>query len=81
MRTYKIHLIRHGLASGSAEGQYIGHTDVDLTPEGERQLKQMREEFEYPAVQAVLSSPLNRCLQTAKILYPDLQPLLFDNLI
>ena len=81
MRTCKIHLIRHGLAEGGVEGQYIGHTDVDLTPEGERQLKRMREEFEYPDVQAVLSSPLNRCLQTAKILYPGLQPLLFDNLI
>lgn len=81
MRTYKIHLIRHGLSEGSVEGQYIGHTDVDLTPDGERQLRSMKEEFEYPEVQAVLSSPLNRCLQTAKILYPNLSPLIFDNLI
>ncbi len=81
MKTYKIHLIRHGLSEGSVEGQYIGHTDVDLTEEGERQLRQMKRDFEYPEVQAVLSSPLNRCLQTAKILYPNLQPLIFDQLI
>ena len=81
MKTLKIHLIRHGLSEGSAEGQYIGHTDVSLTREGARQLENMRREFEYPAVQAVLSSPLNRCLQTAKILYPDAQPVIFDGLI
>lgn len=81
MKTYKIHLIRHGLSEGSAEGQYIGHTDVPLTTQGIKQLRQMKEDFEYPAVQAVLSSPLDRCLQTAKILYPGLQPLIFDNLI
>ena len=81
MKTCKIHLIRHGLSEGSAEGRYIGHTDVPLTTQGEKQLRQMKRNFEYPAVQAVLSSPLDRCLQTAKILYPDLQPLLFDNLI
>ncbi len=81
MKTYKIHLIRHGLAEGAVQGQYIGHTDVPLTPQGEKQLRQMKRDFEYPAVQAVLSGPLDRCLQTAKILYPDLQPLIFDNLI
>ena len=81
MKTFKIHLIRHGLAEGSAEGQYIGHTDVPLTTQGMKQLRQMKQDFEYPAAQAVLSSPLDRCLQTAKILYPDLQPLIFDNLI
>ena len=81
MKTFKIHLIRHGISEGSAEGQYIGHTDVSLTEEGERQLRNMKRDYEYPAVDAVLSSPLNRCLQTAKILYPEIQPLIFDHLI
>lgn len=81
MKTLKIHLIRHGLSEGSAEGQYIGHTDVSLTEEGAKQLERMRREFEYPYVQAVLTSPLNRCLQTSKILYPDIKPLIFDGLI
>ncbi len=81
MKTCKIHLIRHGLAEGGVEGQYIGHTDVDLTPDGVRQLEEMRRQYEYPEVQSVLSSPLNRCLQTARILYPDRQPLIFDTLI
>ncbi len=81
MKTCKIHLIRHGLAEGGVEGQYIGHTDVPLTDEGRRQLERMKRDSEYPAVSAVLSSPLNRCLETARILYPDLSPLIFDTLI
>ena len=81
MKTCKIHLIRHGIAEGSVEGQYIGHTDVPLTDEGRRQLQQMKRDYEYPAVSAVLSSLLDRCLETARILYPDVSPLIFDNLI
>ena len=34
MRTFKIHLIRHGLPEGSELGQYIGHTDVPLSADG-----------------------------------------------
>ena len=81
MKTHKIYLIRHGLYEGSSEGKYIGHSDVPLTEEGIRQLRDLKETYEYPEVDAVLSGPLDRCLQTAKILYPDLQPLIFDNLI
>ena len=81
MKTFKIHLIRHGLAEGGAEGKYIGHTDVPLTEEGRRQLLQMKRDYEYPEVDAVLSSPLVRCLETARLLYPDKAPLIFDNLI
>lgn len=81
MKTYKIHLIRHGLSEGSAEGQYIGHTDVPLTEDGKRQLADMKRDYEYPSVDAVLCSPLKRCVETANILYPEYQPLIFDNLI
>lgn len=81
MKTYKIHLIRHGLSEGSEEGLYIGHTDVSLTLNGKKQLTDMIADYEYPKVDAVISSPLNRCLETAKLLYPDRSPLIFDGLI
>ena len=81
MKTYKIHLIRHGIAEGSEEGQYIGHTDVSLTAYGKKQLRDMAEQYEYPQVDAVISSPLNRCLETAKILYPEKSPIIYDDLI
>lgn len=81
MKTFKIHLIRHGLSEGSTEGQYIGHTDVPLTDDGRHQLNEMKKEYEYPIVSAVITSPLDRCIETARILYPDLSPMIFDGLI
>ena len=81
MRTFKIHLIRHGLAEGSAEGKYIGHTEAELTEDGIHQLEQMKRDYEYPVVDAVMTSPLDRCIQTARILYPELSPMIFDGLI
>ncbi len=80
MKTFKIHLLRHGISEGSEEGQYIGHTDVSLTEYGKRQLADMMLEYEYPAVDAVMCGPLNRCLETAKILYPDKSPIIYDDL-
>ncbi len=81
MKTYKIHLIRHGIAKGAVEGRYIGHTDVSLTEEGRKQLEEMRDEYGYPDVGAVLTSPLKRCVQTANVIFPDMQPLVFEDLI
>lgn len=81
MKTHKIYLIRHGLYEGCEEGKYIGHTDVPLSAQGIRQLEEMRRDYEYPEADAVLCSPLDRCIQTARILYPDRQPLIFDGLI
>ena len=36
MKTYKIHLIRHGQTEANAKGLYIGMTDLPLSPEGLR---------------------------------------------
>ncbi len=81
MRSYQIHLIRHALPEGAAEGRYIGHTDVPLSEEGKAQLIQMRDEMRYPYAEAVFTSPLKRCTETAKILYPDKEALVIDALI
>lgn len=81
MKTYQIHLIRHAMTAGNLAGQYIGHTDMPACEEGLRQVRQMQEQFGYPEVQAVLSSPLKRCLQTAELAYPDKTPAVLDGLI
>ncbi|MBQ7958937.1 MAG: histidine phosphatase family protein, partial [Oscillospiraceae bacterium] len=40
MRTYKIHLIRHGLTQGNFQAKYIGQkTDLPLCEEGIEGLK------------------------------------------
>lgn len=81
MKSYTIHLIRNALTDENLEGRYIGHTDVALSPEGEAQLVQMKDEFVYAPVQAVFTSPLKRCLRTAEILYPENKPLIIDGFI
>ncbi len=80
MRTYKIHLIRHGLTDGNLKGQYIGRTDLPVTPEGVKELQMLKDSIEYPNVPLLYSSPMLRCRQTAKILFPDNEITVIDNL-
>lgn len=71
MITYKIHLIRHGKTPESGQGIYLGRTDLPLSSEGEKLLIQQAEAFSYPPAQLVYTSPLQRCIRTAELLYPD----------
>lgn len=80
MRTYRIYLIRHGMTEANVGGRYVGVTDVPLCAEGEMELKKLAQDYEYPAVGKIYSSPLTRCLQTAEALYPDLQPQIIPQL-
>lgn len=81
MKTYQIHLIRHATTEGNLAGQYIGHTDLDATEMGLQQIDALKEEYGgYPEVDAVFSSPLKRCLQTAKRIYPDKEPIVLEGL-
>ncbi|MBR2315317.1 MAG: histidine phosphatase family protein [Clostridia bacterium] len=81
MKTYKIHLIRHGMTNESQEGKYIGHTDVPLSEAGIAQLEDMKAEYIYPVADVVFSSPLSRCTDTARIIYPEAQIVTIDELI
>ena len=61
MKTFKLHLIRHGMTAGNLQGLYIGSgTDLPLCDEGRAQLAELKERFEYPQVDTVFSSPLLR---------------------
>ena len=58
MKTFKLHLIRHGVTAGNLQGLYIGSgTDIPLCDEGRAQLAELKERFEYPQVDTVFSSP------------------------
>ena len=72
MKTFKLHLIRHGMTAGNLQGLYIGSgTDIPLCDEGRAQLNELKERFEYPQVDTVFSSPLMRAVETANILFPN----------
>ncbi len=81
MKSYTIHFIRNALTDENLEGRYIGHTNVEISEEGKAQLAQMKDELIYPPVQAVFTSPLKRCTETARILYPDNKPIAIEGLI
>ena len=74
MKTYKIHLIRHGMTRANDEGLYIGQTDLPLSPDGFSQLLRMQESFVYPQARQFYCAPLTRCRQTLEVLYPNSQP-------
>ncbi len=64
-------LIRHGKTQGNLEHRYIGcRTDEELCEAGIGELR----EKQYPPVERLFVSPMRRCLETAKILYPALEP-------
>ena len=81
MKSYYVQLIRNGLTAGNVGGRYIGHTDEELSTEGIEQIRQMKEDYKYPDVEAVFSSPLKRCTQTAKLIYPNCDPIIIDGFI
>ena len=81
MRSYKLHLVRHGKTSGNIEGRYVGgKTDLPLCKEGISELKNLYEDGGYPRVPIVFSSPMERCLQSAKFLFPNREIITVENL-
>ena len=80
MKTYKIHLIRHGMTEANQDGRYIGRTDLPLSPEGLAALLALKEKYQYPGGVRFFSSPLTRCRQTLEVLYPGCQPTLVEGL-
>lgn len=80
MQSYVIHFIRHGLTEGNLQGRYIGKTDLPLAAAGKIQLEKQKQAGGYPTAQAYFCAPQMRCQETMKILYPEVQPTLIDEL-
>lgn len=80
MKSYKIHLIRHGAFEEMEKGAYIGTKDVDLSKDGISELKKLDRDFIYPGTPVIFTSPLKRCLKTCEILYPAIKPIVIDQL-
>lgn len=79
MRTYKLHLIRHGMTEGNVNGQYIGLTDLPITTNGIIELQDLKSDGIYPKCGLVFSSPLRRAVETANIIFPDQEILVNDH--
>ncbi len=80
MKSYRIHLIRHGLTEANEKGLYIGLTDLPLSPLGLRDLLDKKEKAVYPHATRFYVSPLARCRQTLEVLYPQNNATVIDGL-
>ena len=81
MKSYLIHLIRHAMTEGNYKGQYIGHTDQEISEQGMKELLDFKKNYTYPQADAFFSSPLKRCIKTLDVLYPNSKPIVMENLI
>ena len=73
----KIILIRHFATEGNLSKRYIGATDEPLCEAG----KQTVLDINYPKVDAVFASPMIRCVETSKLIYPNQIPMLCQGFI
>ena len=80
MKSYVIHLIRHGAIDETLSGKYIGTTDPPLSDKGKMALKKFAFSHAYPQPPVVFTSPLKRCTQTCAVLFPERKPLVIADL-
>ena len=76
----KLQFIRHGKTQGNLEKRYIGSTDELLCAQGRAELKQAWLAGVYQSPQVLCSSPLQRCLETCALLFPEKLPIVHDGL-
>ncbi len=65
--TGELWLVRHGETEWSRSGQHTGRTDIELTPEGETAATAMRAGLAEHTFAQVLTSPLRRARDTARL--------------
>ena len=70
----EVYLIRHGATNANREHRYLGRTEEPLSEEGREELKAFQRQDIYPdpaSLQALFVSPMERCRETAELLFGD----------
>ncbi len=69
MKRYTIQFVRHGISYANENNMIAGWTDVPLTENGRRKLKEVKESYNFITTDRYYSSDLQRCKETAEILF------------
>lgn len=80
MKSYYIHLIRHADSNEDDNHKYIGITDLPISTQGFNHLRKLKSNYIYPNASIFYTSPLIRCVQTLKELYPNSKPNIINGL-
>ena len=72
----RVTMIRHGKTHGNMMGAYIGSTDEPLCEEGIAEITK----GQYPNAERVYASPMLRCVETARLIYSHIEPVLVSDL-
>ncbi|PIE57308.1 MAG: alpha-ribazole phosphatase [Desulfobulbus propionicus] len=81
MTATRLYLIRHGETESNRAGVLMGSTDVPLNEHGREQAARLRDRINALRVDTVFSSPLQRTMETAAILFGAGQPIITDSSI
>jgi alpha-ribazole phosphatase len=71
-------LFRHGVTEDNQRKAFIGWTDSELSDDSRMQLMEIRDKL--PKYEKVFSSDLQRCTETAKLLFPLADPFVIPDL-
>lgn len=69
----EIYVIRHGQTEANAENRLQGRSDTPLTDTGKRQIKNVIAAVKRRGIEVLISSPLKRALDTAKLIAQELK--------
>lgn len=76
----EIYLIRHGQTEGNKDKRYLGITDEGLCEQGKAEIKNRVKEKCYLPTSRVFASPMKRCIETAAIIFPEINPIIVEDL-
>jgi alpha-ribazole phosphatase len=66
-----LYLVRHGETENNKRGILAGRLNMPLASTGIMELEKLASDYPYPVPELVFRSPLDRCLETARIVFHD----------
>lgn len=75
-----LYVLRHGETNYNLKGKFQGRINTDLNENGIKQLNNTKIKLQNVTFDIVISSPLNRAIQTAKII-TDIKPIIDERII